>query len=166
MGHPGLRGRGLCCSAKHEREDTTQAPKSVAEGRQRVLAEVVLSARGFGHSPHWSSDDLATLLSPAALTAAVLAPSARRRPDQEASRAEARALKQQLAARARAPAGLLCLAGDSSRATGLPPSITGAQVSAAQGIISPRMAWPNDEPEGIRVSRATRAQGGRGTHSP
>ena len=100
MGHPGLRGRGLCCSAKHEREDTTQAPKSVAEGRQRVLAEVVLSARGFGHSPHWSSDDLATLLSPAALTAAVLAPSARRRPDQEASRAEARALKQQLAARA------------------------------------------------------------------
>jgi hypothetical protein len=27
-------------------------------------------------------------------------------------------------------------------------------VSAAQGTIGPRMAWPNDEPEGIRVSRA------------
>jgi hypothetical protein len=44
----------------------------VREWFEQALAEVVLSARGFGHSPHWDSDDLATLLSPAALTAAVL----------------------------------------------------------------------------------------------
>ncbi len=44
----------------------------VREWFEQALVEVVLSARSFGRSPHWDSNDLAALLSPAALTAAVL----------------------------------------------------------------------------------------------
>jgi hypothetical protein len=44
----------------------------VREWFEQTLVEVVLSARSFGHSPHWDSAELADLLSPAALTAAVL----------------------------------------------------------------------------------------------
>ena len=44
----------------------------VREWFEQTLVEVVLSARGFGRSPHWDSAELAGLLSPAALTAAVL----------------------------------------------------------------------------------------------
>lgn len=44
----------------------------VREWFEQTLVEVVLSARGFGRSPHWDRDELAELLSPAALTAAVL----------------------------------------------------------------------------------------------
>jgi len=44
----------------------------VREWFEQTLVEVVLSARGFGRSPRWDSRELADLLSPAALTAAVL----------------------------------------------------------------------------------------------
>ena len=44
----------------------------VREWFEQTLVEVVLSARGFGRSPHWDTAELADLLSPAALTAAVL----------------------------------------------------------------------------------------------
>ena len=44
----------------------------VREWFEQTLVEVVLSARSFGHSPHWDSSELAVLPSPVALTAAVL----------------------------------------------------------------------------------------------
>jgi hypothetical protein len=44
----------------------------VREWFEQTLVEVVLSARSSGHSPHWDSSELADLLCPAALTAAVL----------------------------------------------------------------------------------------------
>ncbi len=44
----------------------------VREWFEQTLVEVVLSARSFGGSPHWDRVELAELLSPAALTAAVL----------------------------------------------------------------------------------------------
>jgi hypothetical protein len=44
----------------------------VREWFEQTLVEVVLSARSFGRSPRWDEDQLATLLSPAPLTASVL----------------------------------------------------------------------------------------------
>lgn len=57
---------GGSVSTKVFRAPAARSSRSYGEWFEQTLVEVVLSARGFGRSPHWDSAELADLLSPAA----------------------------------------------------------------------------------------------------